>query len=147
MKWNCNMTRTHSQYQVFCKSYGNANDSQISYDLAVERNFCDCVWKPEKFRTSMGFEAVTSRYRCDTLTNWAVKPLIPHGLIRTHKWPAPIVSGFIAQLVRTSHRYHEVTGSNPVEVLNFSGFYTQWKKLHSTARIIAHLISHPQFDI
>jgi len=31
---------------------------------------------------------------------------------------------FIAQLVRSraSHRYHEVTGSNPVEVLTFSGF-------------------------
>ena len=27
------------------------------------------------------------------------------------------------QLVSPSHRYHEVTGSNPVEVLNFSGFY------------------------
>ena len=44
---------------------------------------------------------------------------IPHGLIRTHKWPAPNVSGFTAQLVRASHRYHEITGSNPVEVLIF----------------------------
>ena len=49
---------------------------------------------------------------------------ILHGLIRTHKWPAHIVSSFIAQLVRVSHRYREVTGSNPVEVLTFSGFYT-----------------------
>ena len=40
-------------------------------------------------------------------------------LIRTHKWPAPNVSGFIAQLLRASHRYREVTGSNPVEVLTF----------------------------
>ena len=40
------------------------------------------------------------------------------------KWPAPNISGFIAQLVKASHRYREVTGSNPVEVLNFSGFYT-----------------------
>ena len=29
---------------------------------------------------------------------------ILHWLIRTHKWPAPNVSGFIAQLVRASHR-------------------------------------------
>ena len=29
------------------------------------------------------------------------------------------ISGFIAQLVRASHRYREVTGSNPVEILNF----------------------------
>ena len=42
-----------------------------------------------------------------------------HENIWTHNWPAPNVSGFIAQLVRASHRYREVTGSNPVEVLNF----------------------------
>ena len=45
---------------------------------------------------------------------WPLKHLIYHftsilhGLIRTHKWPAPNVSGFIAQLVRTSHRYREL---------------------------------------
>ena len=39
------------------------------------------------------------------------------------------VSGFIAQLVRASHRYREVTGSNPVEILNFSGSSTQLLKL------------------
>ena len=50
---------------------------------------------------------------------------ILHGLIRTHKLPAPNVSGFIAQLVRASHRYREVTGSNPIEVLTFSSCYTQ----------------------
>ena len=54
-----------------------------------------------------------------------VRRFIPHGLIRPHKWPAPNVSGFIAQLVRASHRYREVTGSNHVEVLTFSGLYTQ----------------------
>ena len=36
---------------------------------------------------------------------------------------------FIAQLIRASHRYREVTGSNPVELLPFSGFYTQLLKL------------------
>ena len=46
---------------------------------------------------------------------------IPHGLLGTHKWPAPNVSGFISQLVRASHQYCKVTGSNPVEVLTFSG--------------------------
>ena len=35
-----------------------------SYDpRSYERNFCNCVTKPEKFRTSTGFERVTSRYR------------------------------------------------------------------------------------
>ena len=38
----------------------------------------------------------------------------------------PVRNGFIAQLVRASHRYREVTGSIPVEVLNFSGFSTQF---------------------
>ena len=61
---------------------------------------------------------------------------IPHRVIRTHKWPAPNISGFIAQLVRALHQYHKVTGSkwNPVEVLNFSSFYTQLHTLHSYLR-------------
>ena len=47
-----------------------------SYDLrSYECNFYNCVEKPEKFRTSTGFEPVTSRFRCDALTNWAMKPL------------------------------------------------------------------------
>ena len=53
-----------------------------------------------------------------------------HGLIRTYKWPASNVSGFVAQLVRASHRYCEVGGSNPVEAFTFSGFY---KQLHNCA--------------
>ena len=61
-------------------------------------------------------------------------------------WPAPNVSGFIAQLVRASHRYREVT--NPVQWSPefFSVFFTQ---LHiiafTTARISLHLIPFPQF--
>ena len=42
-----------------------------------------------------------------------------HGNIWTHNWPAPSVSGFIAQLVEHGISNREVTGSNPVEVLNF----------------------------
>ena len=64
---------------------------------------------------------------------------ILHGLISTHKWPAPNISGFIAQLVRASNQYREVMGSNPVEVLTFSGFYTQLLKI---AMIIAYLIAN-----
>ena len=48
---------------------------------------------------------------------------ISHGFLTTHKLPAPNVSDFIAHLVRASHQYYEVTDSNPVEALNFSGFY------------------------
>ena len=40
-----------------------------------------------------------------------------------------------------THQYGEVTGSNPVELLTFSGFHTQLLKLLSfTAMIRAHLI-------
>ena len=46
------------------------------------------------------------------------------------------VSGFKAQSVRASHRYREVTGSNPVEVPDCSGFCTQLPG-----------ISHPQLYI
>ena len=47
-----------------------------SYDLrSYEPNFCNCVQKSEKFLTSTGFEPVTSRFRCDSLTNGAMKPL------------------------------------------------------------------------
>ena len=37
----------------------------------------------------------------------------------------PNISGFMAQLVRASQRHHEFTGSNTVEILNFSGFSTK----------------------
>ena len=43
--------------------------TQVSYDPhSYERNFCNCIGKPEKSRTSTGFEPVTSQYRCDTNT-------------------------------------------------------------------------------
>ena len=50
--------------------------NQVSHDhRSYERNLSNCVEKPEKVRTSTGFEPVTSRYRCDALTNWVMKPL------------------------------------------------------------------------
>ena len=39
---------------------------------------------------------------------------------------------------RASHRYREVTGSNPVEVLIFSGFFMQLHKLRSLRRSFLH---------
>ena len=41
----------------------------------------------------------------------------------------PNINAFIAQLVRASHWHRKVTGSNPVEVLKFSGFSTHLLKL------------------
>ena len=57
------------------------------------------------------------------LVELATNPIIC--LIRYCWICTPNVSGFIAQLISASHRNREVTGSNPVEVLNFSGFSTQ----------------------
>ena len=54
--------------------------------------------------------------------------------------------GFIVQLVEHRTGIAEVTGSNPVEALIFSGFFfpiAQIGKL--TARIILHFHLHPQF--
>ena len=83
-----------------------------SYDRrSYERNFSNCVHRPEDFRNSSAGHNFT----------W----------FHISKWPAPKVSGFIAQLVRASTRYREVTGSNPIEVLKISGFSTQLIKLRS----------------
>ena len=42
--------------------------NQVSHDhRSFERNLSNCEQKPEKVRTSTGFEPVTSRYRCNTL--------------------------------------------------------------------------------
>ena len=135
-------------------------------DRRSERNLCNCVKKPEKIQD---FNGVWTRdlaipVRCST--NWAMKPLtlrerhlhfisvVPiwftsyiintqffHGNIWTHNWPAPNVSGFITQLVEHRTGNREVTGSNPVEVLNFffSGFFTQLHKLRSLRRSFLHL--------
>ena len=51
-------------------SNDNFNEIKLSYDpRSYERNFSICVEKPKKFRTSTGFEPVTSRSRWDALTN------------------------------------------------------------------------------
>ena len=63
-------------------------------DRRSERNLCNCVKKPEK-------------------------NLIPREHMNPQYWPAPNVSGFTAQLVEHRIGNREVTGSNPVEVLNF----------------------------
>ena len=85
--------------------------NQVSHDpRSYELNLCNCV----KVRT--WFYIWNISYICHCT-------FIPDGLIRTHKWPSPNVRGFVAQLVRASHRYREVTSSNPVELLAFSSFY------------------------
>ena len=57
---------------------------------------------------------------------------IPHGLLRTHKWPATNVSGFIAQLVRAITPVSEGRGFKPCWSPDvFRLLDTQLHKLHS----------------
>ena len=65
------------KWYIWNESYMNCGyEIKWSYDLrSYERNFCNCEEKSEKFRTLTGFEPVTSRFRCDALTNWAMKPM------------------------------------------------------------------------
>ena len=122
-----------------------------SYDLrSYESNFCNCVGKPEKFRTSTGFEPVTSQFRCDALTNWAMKPLtlgaghlwvlmVPWGMNQWWNgiWNESYMNcGYEIKWSYDLRSYESnfcncVGSSNPVEVLNFSGFPTQLQKLLS----------------
>ena len=67
-------------------------------DRRGERNLCNCVKKPEVS--------------------------VVHMNIWTYNWPAPNVSGFIAQLIEHRSGNGEVKGSNPVEVLIFLSFFT-----------------------
>ena len=91
-----------------------------------QHNFINCVNNGED-HCLLDFTSAVQYMKC-FMYNFNIQSL---RLIRTNKWPAPNVSGFIDQLVRASHRYREVTGSNPVEVLTFSGLYTQLLKLPS----------------
>jgi len=56
---------------------------------------------------------------------------ILHRLIRTYKMTSSQRQWLYSSvaLVRASHGFCKVTGSNPIEVLTFSGFYTQLPKL------------------
>ena len=54
------------------------------WSLQLWTNFSNCIEKPEKFRTSTGFEPMTSWFWCNALTNWAMKPKL---------WE-PAISGF-----------------------------------------------------
>ena len=127
---------------IWNESYMNCGyEIKWSYDLrSYERNFYNCVEKPEKFRTSTGFEPVTSRFRYDALTNWAMKPLtlgaghlwvlmVPWGMNQWWNgiWNESYMNcGYEIKWSYDLRSYErEVTGSNPVEVLNFSGFSTQ----------------------
>ena len=73
---SCSCSMVPGSYVSAASFGGFSFHLKWSYDpRSYERSFSNCVEKPEKFRTSTGFEPVTSRYRCDTLTKWAMKQL------------------------------------------------------------------------
>ena len=56
---------------------------QVSHDhRSFERNLSNCKQKPEKVRTSTEFEPVTSRCRCDALTNCDMSDPTPVKILR-----------------------------------------------------------------
>ena len=65
------MVPRENKNNAYAKFGGTNKDYyQVSHDYrSFERNLSNCEQKPEKVRTSTGFEPVTSRYRCDALTN------------------------------------------------------------------------------
>ena len=97
----------------------------------------------------------TSKHTVNSLVSdhpWCTKKCLKmkkwfHGNIWTgHNWPAPNVSGFIAQLIEHFTGNCEVTGSNPVEVLNF--FQTSLCNCRNCVHCDDHFfifISFPQF--
>ena len=99
----------------------------------IWRNGFKPRWSPEFFRLLYAFAkiaSVTARIMASLDFISAVQYVIHfiyhfirwfihHENLRTHKWPAHNIDGVIAQLVRVWHRYREVTGSNPVDILNF----------------------------
>ena len=81
-------------------------------DRRSERNLCNCVKKPEK--KIQDFNGVWTRdiaipVRCSFLSREHMNPQLT---CSQRPWLHSSVG-------RASHRYREVTGSNPVEVLNF----------------------------
>ena len=109
-----------------CMYCGNEMKLKWRNDRRSERNLCNCVKKPEKNPgLQRGLSPWPRYYRCDApptelWSHWRWEQVnFFHGNIWTHNWPAPYVSGFKTQLVERLTGNREVTGSNPVEVLDF----------------------------
>ena len=69
---------------------------------SYKHNFSNCVENSEKFRTSIGFQPVTSQI------NWNMKPQAAEASHVSSNFP-------VAQLIRASYWHRVVLGSNPIE--------------------------------
>ena len=126
--------KTHKTCMIIhSRGRSKAVHLKITVDLAVmlfskfwKQNGKKCKWEIE--RTTGFLRNCINCVNCDDhffisavhicFISYIINTHFSRGNIWTHNWPAPNVSGLIAQLVehRTSNR--EVTGSNPVEVLD-----------------------------
>ena len=105
-------------------------------DRRSERNCINCVHCDDHFFMIFAVNVIYAMHKLhslrwsflhfhfiSTVYIWFISYIINthfcHGNIWTHNWPAPNISSFIAQLVEHRTSNHEVTGSNPIEVLNF----------------------------
>ena len=78
--------KIYMKYIIYCTAGMKSNETMLS--RSDERKFLlrREAWK--FFRTSTEFEPATSRYRCDALTNWAMKPLtLGAGHFWVHNFP------------------------------------------------------------
>ena len=99
---------------------------------------CECAC----FTSAWNSIANKLKIRCNTYLSsklWSSQLWTQFKQLRIEAWKSQDLNPW---------RIQKVTDSNPVEVLTFSGFYTQLLKLaFITAMIIAYLISNPQFNI
>ena len=88
-----------------------------------ERNVCNCVEKPENFRTSTGFELVTSQYWCDALIcmnfAWTDTSIMVHGW---RKFPHHIPDHYIIVVWHLNQRLHLKTQCRFI-FHSFKGFH------------------------
>ena len=147
-------TKWYMKWIIYWTADMKSSEAMI---LAVMNAILAIVYlgKPEEFRTSTGFEPVTKWCRCDAgepteLTARIITSLdlissvqcmiyfiyhfihwfIHHSTIWTHKWTSSQYQ-WLHSSVRASQQHREVTGSNPVEVLNLSSISSQLLKLCS----------------
>ena len=115
---------------------------------SYDRNFCNCVKKPEKEKKPEKLLYAIAKIAIITariILHLISYPQFTYDLFHMHPSPTYLSREHMnpklacsqrqwlhSSVGRASHRYREVTGSSPVEVLNFfSGFFTQLQKLRS----------------
>ena len=80
------------------------------------------TWKIQDFN---GFEPVTSRYRCDALTNWAIKPLT---LGADHLWVPMFPWGMNHFIIKNDYALSGATYSVIIKFPNMSSACTMNNK-------------------